>query len=171
LGIDFHLIDGGALPYQPESLDAVMMFDVIEHLHDSPRELLLGLLGLLKPSGCLMLTVPNAVNLRKRIHVAFGRTNYPPFEDYYWYPEHYRGHIREYTKDDLLKLSRYLDLEVLKLCGCDHMLQKIPRPAQPLYLALTSVFAGWKDTWMLVARKPLDWSPNKTCTRVPYAWS
>jgi hypothetical protein len=41
--------------------------------------------------------------------------NLPPFDQYYWYPGPWRGHIREYVKSDLAMLSDYLDLEVLEL--------------------------------------------------------
>src|SRR5687767_5104388 len=43
--------------------DLIMLHDVIEHLHDSPRELLNDLLERLKPGGYLFVTVPSAVNL------------------------------------------------------------------------------------------------------------
>src|SRR5437588_621851 len=58
-------LDGG--------FDMVMIHDVIEHIADSPRELLLRLIGLLRTGGYLYVTVPNAVNLRKRLLVLCGR--------------------------------------------------------------------------------------------------
>ena len=45
-------------------------------------------------------TVPNLVDIRKRIAVVFGKTNLGPFELYYWAPIPFRGHIREFTRDD-----------------------------------------------------------------------
>ena len=63
-----------------------MRHDGLEHLHDSLRDLLIELLGLVRPEGCFFATVPKAVNVRKRIHVMFGKTNLPSFQQYYWYP-------------------------------------------------------------------------------------
>lgn len=161
-GFDFWLAKEGPLPFEKNSFDMIMLHDVIEHLHDSPRDLLNDLLELAQPEGLLFITVPNAVNIRKRIDVFFGRTNLPSFDGYYWYPGPWRGHIREYVRDDLIKLSEYLKLEVLELKSCDHMLQKLPAAFRPFYRLITNIFTGWKDSWLLVARKKQNWSPRKT---------
>ena len=160
-GIDFRLGNGGILPFEKSSFDMIMLNDVLEHLHNSPRDLLNDLLELAIPEGLLFITVPNAVNIRKRIEVLFGGTNLPRFEGYYWYPGPWRGHIREYVRNDLVKLSDYLNLEVLELRGCDHMLEKLPQSIRHPYLFLTKFFPGWKDSWLLVARKKQDWNPIK----------
>lgn len=160
-GIDFRLIRDGAIPFDEGVFDMLMMNDVLEHLPDSPRDLLNRLLHLVKPGGLFFMTVPSAVNIRKRIAVLMGRTNLAPFEDYYWYPGNtWRGHLREYTRDDTRKLAEFLALEVVELRSCHHMLTRLPRLALPIYLALTRVFTGWRDTWLLVARKPAGWAPR-----------
>jgi SAM-dependent methyltransferase len=164
-GIDFRVACDSALPFQKNWFDMVMLHSVLEHLHDSPRELLNNLLELVKPTGFLFITVPNAVNIRKRLGVLMGRTNLPPFEGYYWYPSPWRGHVREYVGDDLRKLSKYQNLEVVELRGCDHMLEKLPAAARPIYLLLTRVFTAWKDSWLLVARKPPDWQAKWALTQ------
>ncbi|MGB2954869.1 MAG: class I SAM-dependent methyltransferase [Anaerolineales bacterium] len=162
-GIDFKLANEDGLPFDENSFDLIMLHDVLEHLHDSPRDMLNDLLELAKPDGLLFITVPSAVNIRKRIDVMFGRTNLPPFEKYYWYPGHWRGHVREYVKSDLASLSEYLNLEVLELRTCDHMLgRRLPRIIHPFYLIVTNIFRGWKDSWLLVARKKKGWSAKKT---------
>jgi SAM-dependent methyltransferase len=158
-GINFSVADSANLPYEKEFFDLIMLNDVLEHLHDSPRELLNKLLEVCKPEGYLLITVPNAVNLRKRIDVLRGKTNLPSFESYYWYPGKWRGHVREYVKNDLDKLAEYLDLEVLELRGCDHMLRRIPRSTRGVYLLVTKYFDGLKDTLILVARKRKNWQP------------
>ena len=159
-GIDFRVVEGGVIPFEQPVFDMLMMTDVLEHLHDSPRVLLNSLLALVKPGGLFFMTVPNAVNIRKRISVLLGRTNLPPFDQYYWYPDTWRGHVREYTRDDTEKLARFLGLEVVELTGCNHMLARLPRFGRPLYLALTRIFPGWRYTWLLVARKPAGWTPS-----------
>lgn len=161
-GIDFRMASDGMLPFEKNSFDMVMLHDVLEHLHDSPRDLLNDLLELAKPEGLLFVTVPNAVNIRKRIYVLFGRTNLGRFDGYYWYPGSWRGHIREYVRDDLVKISEYLNLELLELRSCDHMLQQVPVAARPAYLFLTGLFRGWKDSWLLVAKKRQGWVSRKT---------
>jgi 2-polyprenyl-3-methyl-5-hydroxy-6-metoxy-1,4-benzoquinol methylase len=164
-GIDFRPADGGALPFAKQSFDMVMMLDVLEHLHDSPRDLMNDLLELVRPGGLLFVTVPNAVNIRKRLNVLFGRTNLPRFDSYYWYPGKWRGHVREYVRDDLARLAEYLGVDVLELRACDHMLEKLPRAILPVYRIVTGAFPGWKDSWLLVAKKPAGWTPRRTLPR------
>lgn len=161
-GIDFRMASKDIkATFVKDSFDMVMLHDVLEHLHDSPRALLYELLELVKPNGLLFVTVPNAVNIRKRIDVLMGRTNLPRFDEYYWNPGSWRGHVREYVRNDLYLLSKYLDCEVLELSGCDHMLHKLPSNIIPVYLLISGVFQGWKDSWLLVARKNENWAPKK----------
>lgn len=162
-GIRHKVIKGSQLPFEKGEFDMVMMHDVLEHLHNSPRDLLNDLLELAKPEGLLFLTVPNAVNLRKRIAVAFGKTNLPCFESYYWHPGlWWRGHIREYVKGDLIKLTNYLKLDILELRSCHHMIEAQPFLVRLLFSAVTNVFTSWRDSWMLVARKKPGWKPRKS---------
>jgi SAM-dependent methyltransferase len=144
------------------ALDMIMLNDVIEHLHESPKDILLSLLDLLKDDGILFISVPNAGNIKKRLNLLMGGTNLPPFESYYWYPGLWRGHIREYVYNDLIKLSNFLDLDIELIYGCDHILKNIPTGLFPLYKFVTRFFPKWKDTWVLVARKKPDWSPLLT---------
>ena len=162
LGIDFKHGKEQLLGGKRNAFDMIMLHDVLEHLHDSPRDLLNDLLELAKPGGLLFVTVPNAVNVRKRISVLFGKTNLPRFEGYYWYPGAWRGHVREYVRDDLVLLSRYLNLDVLELRSCDFMLGKLPTGLRSAYVLATNLFRGFKDSWLLVSRKRQHWEPKKT---------
>ena len=164
VGIRFLDTPRSVLDLEAESFDMVMLHDVIEHLHDSPRELLAGLVGLLRPGGHLFVTVPNAVNIRKRLAVLGGRTNLPSFEYYFWHPGAWRGHVREYVRGDLQALARLLGLELRELKSCHNMLHRVPRFLQPLYVGLTALFPGWRDSWLLVARKPAGWRPPVALT-------
>jgi SAM-dependent methyltransferase len=161
VGIDLRIASDSRLPFEQESFDMVMAHDVLEHLHDSPREILNSLLELLRPEGFLFLTVPSAVNIRKRIDVLFGRTNLPRFDTYYWFPGPWRGHVREYTMGDLRSLAQYLRIRTVELHGCHHMLSVVPRLLRPLYVAATAVFPGWRDSWCFVGQKPSGWTPSR----------
>lgn len=161
-GINFELTAGNQLPFSGETFDMVMLHDVLEHLHDSPRDLLNDLLTLLKPGGLLFVTVPSAVNIRKRLDVLRGKTNLPNYEAYYWSPGPWRGHVREYTRGDLQMLAAFLALEVVELKNCHHMLHRLSPRLRPIYRAVTALFPGWSDSLSLVARKPMNWQPRKT---------
>lgn len=90
--------------FAAESLDVVTSFDSLEHWHHSPRPVLAHALRALKPGGLLLLGAPNAVNLRKRIAVPLGRSNWSRFEDWY-YPDEFRGHVREPTLGELVRMA------------------------------------------------------------------
>jgi SAM-dependent methyltransferase len=102
--------------FADESLDVVTSFDSIEHWHCSPRRALLEAHRVLRPGGVLLLGTPNAVNLRKRIAVVLGRSNWSQFEDWY-YPDRFRGHVREPVLGDLLRMVDDLGFECRKVWG------------------------------------------------------
>jgi SAM-dependent methyltransferase len=155
--IEFHAV----LDFAPHSLDMVMLHDVLEHFDDSPRELLNTLLGFVRPGGYLFVTVPNAANIRKRISALLGRTTHPPYDMYFWCPGEWRGHVREYVRDDLRRLGANLGLSNAEIFSAHHMIdRKVPKIAHPLYRGVTALFPGWRDTWCLVAKKPAGWTPS-----------
>ena len=168
--IDYRIRTDDGLPFEKGSFDMLMMHDVLEHLHDSPRSLLIALMDLVRPEGYLFVTVPNAVNIRKRLRVVLGKTNMPSFEQYYWYPDPWRGHVREYVRDDLVQLSEYLSLDVEELRGCHYMIQKkrLPGFLEQAYRGVTWAFPGLRDTWLLVAKKRPAWSPKRALTQAEF---
>lgn len=99
-----------------ESLDVVTCFDSLEHWHHSPRPVFAEAYRALKPGGTLLISGPNAVNLRKRLSVPFGRSNWSRFEDWF-YPEQFRGHVREPVLADLVRLVRELGFEKQAVWG------------------------------------------------------
>ena len=141
--------------------DMAMLHDVLEEMHDSPRYLLVDLLSRVRDGGYLFVTVPNHVNLRKRIAVLFGRTNNPRYEVFYWYPgQRWRGPVREYTRGDCTALAGALGLEVVELTGAHHMLGQLPARLRKPYRALSRLLPNTRDTWSMVARKPVGWAPR-----------
>jgi SAM-dependent methyltransferase len=153
-GVHYHrAVAGEPFPYQPDSFDMVILDNVMEHLHDSPKGLLEELRKLIKPGGVLFISVPNAGNLRKRIAVLLGRTNMPRFDYFYWKDGPWRGHVREYVRDDMEKLARYLNLTPVELGGFHSLIGTIPRKYRRPWRALTAVFPNWSDSWKLVGRK------------------
>jgi SAM-dependent methyltransferase len=157
MGIDLQVTDRVTLSSQLRRFDLVILADVLEHLHRSPRTLLTDLLEALKPEGYLLITVPNAANVRKRLAILRGKTNLPPFDQFYWSEGPWRGHVREYTKDDLTALASYLGLQTLELRSTHHMLDKVPKHMKRVYRALTVLCPGWRDSWVLLAQKPPHW--------------
>jgi SAM-dependent methyltransferase len=99
-----------------ESVDVLTSFHCIEHLHSSPRILLESALAVLKPGGTLLIEVPNAANIRKRLALLRGITNYGSFDDFY-YSNPFVGHVREYTVGDLRRLASNLNTKRFVIYG------------------------------------------------------
>lgn len=143
--------------------ETIMLHDVLEHWHDSPKQLLEMLVRYkLKSNGHLIITVPNAGALHKRLKLLMGQTNHPDYGTYYWHPgPKWRGHIREYVRQDLKLLAEWLGLGVVELYPCHHMLAAVPRWLRWPYRLVTGIWRGSRDSWTLVARKPAHWKPVK----------
>ena len=163
-GIRYYIQENGLseFPFPKDRYDMIMLHHVLEHLHDSPKNLLNDLVGYLREGGVLYVTVPNAANLRKRLALLIGNTNYPAYGGYYWYPGSWRGHVREYVRDDLVQLASYLNLEILELRSYNHFLHAIPAASRPVFRLVTRLFHGFSDSWMLVAQKPVGWQPQRS---------
>jgi SAM-dependent methyltransferase len=158
-GVDLIVTDRVPNWLVADSFDMVMIHDVIEHIADSPRDLLLKLIGLLRTGGYLYITVPNAVNLRKRLLVLSGRTNYPRFPAYYWSCPLWRGHKREYVKGDLSLICEYLGLKRILLRGEHHRLTSLPYWSQRFYRMTIGRIDSLRETLALIGQKGPSWSP------------
>lgn len=88
--------------FEADSVDIITCFESMEHWHGSPRSVLLQAMRVLRPGGFLVISVPNAVNLRKRLAVISGHSTWGRFEDWY-YPIKFRGHVREFTVAELVR--------------------------------------------------------------------
>jgi SAM-dependent methyltransferase len=116
--------------FAPNSVDYVTSYHCIEHFTQSPRKLLESALTVLRPGGTLLIEVPNAANLRKRIALLFGHTNYGDYNELY-YGAPYTGHIREYTLDDLRTLAKNLGITRYTIFGHNYLgLDKLPDTIQ-----------------------------------------
>ena len=140
-----------------KKFDVIMAHDVLEHFHSSPRILLNKLLCYLKTDGYLIISVPNAANLRKRLHLLVGKTNYNRYDYFYWYPGMWNGHVREYVKLDLELLNKYLKLNLAELSSYHLQLDVLPYMLRKPYQFFSNFIPSIKDTWMLVSQKPKNW--------------
>ncbi|HMP84603.1 MAG TPA: methyltransferase domain-containing protein [Verrucomicrobiota bacterium] len=99
-----------------ETFDVVTCFDSMEHWHRSPKKLFHELTGMLADNGRFILSVPNCVNLRKRLSIPFGRGKWSAMKDWYE-PDTFRGHVREPDVDDLRYIAADLGLRDVQILG------------------------------------------------------
>lgn len=145
--------------------DVIMLHDVIEHFHMSPRNLLNKLISLLNEDGLLVLTVPNAGNIRKRLHLLLGRTNYPRYGYFYWYPGKWDGHVREYVHGDLESLVHFLRLSKVELKTFHIHLDALSKTVRPIWRAVSTIMPNTRDSFYLIAKKPAGWEPKNRPTK------
>ena len=106
-------IEKESLPFEDNSFDLILFFEVLEHLMFSPMFALKEMRRVLKRGGFLMLTTPNAVSLTKRLQLLLGKNIYWELFDFYArYP--YERHNREFTMREVLTLLKRYDFEVVK---------------------------------------------------------
>lgn len=146
------------LPKHPsQSLDAVTAFDVMEHLHHSPRSMFHELVTSLKPGGLFVIGVPNVANLRKRLTAPFGKLRWSPFEQWYGTPV-FRGHVREPCVEDLYAIAADLELTDVRVIGRNWIGRSHPNRWLRLTIAfldkLLQRFPALCSNLYLVARRP-----------------
>ncbi|MEI6066090.1 MAG: methyltransferase domain-containing protein [Methylococcaceae bacterium] len=157
----FHQKDGDyTIPFDAQSFDVVCSLAVIEHLHESPRSLLNTMGNYLKVNGLLVVVMPNSVNLRKRLSVLIGRTNYVPVEQFFYSDGLWRGHVREYTLAEAEFICRQSGFEVVASRTFESLAQvKLKTPFRQLYLLMGSVLPTTRSSLLVVCRKPPTWMP------------
>ena len=105
-GVKFSLGDACQLPFEDESFEAVLMFDLLEHL-DDPSKSLREVHRVLKPRGIFSAFTPIEGSILSICGLArklFG----------FVVKEKYAAHIQQYTLADLLRLLKQSRLEFLK---------------------------------------------------------
>jgi hypothetical protein len=99
----------------------------------------------LKAGGTMLIEVPNAANARKRLALLCGRTNYEPYNTFY-YNVPFVGHVREYTIGDLRQLARNLGASNYQVFGKNTIYgewaQKIPATLRNYFDRALQVFPG-----------------------------
>ena len=162
MNINFHLQQFGdyAIPFTKSSFDIVSLFAVIEHLHESPAGILSAAGYHLKNGGLLCVTMPNSVNLRKRLSVLRGKTNYPPVDQFFLNEGTWRGHVREYTLSETEYIVKAAGFEILEATTYEEIaFNKLHGITLRIYLLLCNIFPGLRSGICVIARKPENWIP------------
>ena len=147
-----------------EKYDVIMLHDVID-ISSISEVSANTLLGYLVEGGLLVLTVPNAGNIRKRLHLLLGKTNYPRYNYFYWYPGKWDGHVREYVRSDLKSLTDFLGLDQVSLQTFHIHLDVLPKAARPIWKSVSKLIPNTRDSFYLIAKKPEGWRPKTRPTK------
>lgn len=163
-GIEFYhqKLDENTIPFEANSFDVVCSLSVIEHLHESPRSLLNSMGTFAKPNGLMIIVTPSSVNLRKRLSVLMGHTNYPPVDMIFNSIGTWRGHVREYTLSEINYICRASGFEILLSRTFESLAYgKLTTPLRQLYLLLGNIIPSLCSGLLVICRKPESWQPIK----------
>jgi SAM-dependent methyltransferase len=106
-------LDQAHVPFADEHFDLVICTEVLEHVFAPPTKLLRDIKRTLRPSGRLLLSVPNLAILRKRLRFLFGISPLPdPDLTLDTHPLHGHGHVREYTRKEIVAACRSAGYEL-----------------------------------------------------------
>ncbi len=163
-GVQVHVQDAHyTTPWELESFDAVTLVNVIEHLTESPREILNFAGSYLNAGGVILVAMPNSVNLRKRLSVVRGRTNYTPVQGFYESSGPWRGHVREFTVEETSQIVKWTGFDVVYQ-GTFHGMARarLPNPLlRGAFRGLCALWPNFRDSVLVAATKPAGWKPRE----------
>ena len=164
LGVEvYSQVEDHTIPWEEASFDVVTITNVIEHLNESPRELLNFAGRYLKPEGLLVVCMPNSVNLRKRLAVLRGSSNYTPVRGFYEYVGPWRGHVREFTFGETRQIVEWTGFDIVYKSTFHGLLNRrlANRLLRIVFKAMCVPFPGYRDSLLVAARKPAGWTPRQ----------
>jgi SAM-dependent methyltransferase len=84
--------------FADSAFDVATSFCVFEHLPGHPQQQLAELARIVAHGGAVIVGVPNAASLMKRVRLLAGAQPYAPFSE--WIAPEFHGHFREYTASE-----------------------------------------------------------------------
>lgn len=152
-------------PLKEGYFDAVLLFDIVEHTHSSPRELLNYSISSLKTGGLLLVETPNAVALAKRLRVLFGKSSQVNVDFFFWNIGKYRNHIREFTRSELTQILSYLNLDAIDSKMTNIAVEMVEartfwkKSFVKMYKLISGPYPNFRSTILISGKKPKNWSP------------
>ncbi len=107
------------LPWESNSLDVVVICEVIEHLNFNPLPVLQEINRVLKDDGNIYIGMPNQANLSHRIKLLLGRSIHNPVEDFFKQLDRNDNmivglHWREYTLNETIELIQKMGFNIMR---------------------------------------------------------
>ena len=156
------LLNGYKLPYEDGYFDCVIFSEVLEHLYDSPLEILTEFKRILKPGGHLVLTTPNVMRIENKLKFLLNINIYQDIQRYVYYPR-YALHFREYSRKDLeTLLEEYLGYFPVRVKMFDFAAgrSRLRRAVQRCLYVINLILPMFKGTMLAVARNDPSRQPN-----------
>lgn len=159
-----HIADAASLPFPDESFDVAVCVEVFEHLF-TPHAAAAEIFRVLRPGGCLIATVPNAIHWRERIDMLLG--HWKPRGDDLGTVEPWRSpHIRFFSQRTLKRMLLHAGFSRVDTGGLADapflihipVVRRLLRTARPSRLYLRAVALAPSlvspGIWTLARREP-----------------
>lgn len=151
-------IETDKLPFEKDFFDLVLFSEVMEHMIGSPTVYLDKFWKVLKPNGYLLITTPNAVHIKHRLELLFGKSqNFPLFQ---FEGSVYHRHNREFTMAELVRvLDNFKLVNTERFNAYSPFREKLhPEPihvklAKGLVYLPTLIFPTLRDSLFILAQK------------------
>ena len=131
-------IEKDPFPFQDAQFDMVVGMEIIEHLGYSPTHMLAEAHRVLKPGGRLVLSTPNAVDMRKTLGLLLNRSVGFPYSGYGIYGRHQR----EFTTNELRQLLTGCGLRVLETHQVNLLVRSHYQLTQRLAFGILTTLSG-----------------------------
>ncbi len=153
-------IESDELPFDDNFFDLILFSEVMEHMVYAPNVYLEKFMKVLKPSGLLLITTPNAVHIKHRLELLRGKSqNFPLFQ---FDDSIYHRHNREFTLDEVKEVVTQVGFEVIQakhFGAYSPFRKKLQR--EPAYVKIgkglvylpTMFFPALRDSIFLLAQK------------------
>ena len=110
---------GATLPYESNSMDAVVMCEVLEHLNFNPLPVLLEINRILKNDGVIYIGMPNQANLGNRLLLLLGKSIRNPISDFFSQLNRNGNmivglHWREYTINETAEMLERMGFSIIE---------------------------------------------------------
>lgn len=141
-----------------ETFDIALFLAVIEHLPFTPKYVLENIKAILKAGGSLIVDTPNVASLgRRAIFLFMGISPLPNYTDFFHSDPPFIGHIREYSKSDLLYALKEVGFMIKEVEMFNFSFTPPRRKVYyfPIYLiwCMSYISSNYRDYILVVAEK------------------
>ena len=107
------------LPYESNSMDAVVMCEVLEHLNFNPLPVMMEINRVLKNDGVLYVGMPNQASLGNRLLLLFGRSIHNSISEFFSQLDRNNNmivglHWREYTISETVEMLESMGFSIIE---------------------------------------------------------
>jgi len=148
-GIDLRIsnVENSPLPLEDESVDVLLLLEIIEHLCIYPNDLFDEIFKKLKKGGNLVVSTVNFLRFSNRIRVLLGKS---PLIDYFERTSDGRNHLREFLPAEV---SHYMERSGFSIVGRYSFGVPVGNPIISILLRLIYLYPAFRNYFLIIGKK------------------